>query len=269
MAKRLRLIPQHEWESYMRYKSEKRGEPESENTKLLKNPHLPPDIKLSLYSQNTKRKIPVARRMESSKVDKEQDDLGLHDTELEVKIPRHQLVAMQTKHFQTDPTPAVNHLTSEEIEKFIESANLVVNSRGYQNAVSFLTMLKNYPSLVKWNTDGELSYRQGEYIPGTSIKVIVEQLFRNLKYHEEPLTLHRMFAVMKFLKISPIIILNQYHYMLYSMMYKDPAVNPTMLNLNTTVGANVSTSSSTSDSAATMNRSFAKFEAMNPNDNID
>lgn len=89
MAKRLRLIPQHEWEMFMKCKSEQNLDPQSDNLKMLNDPNIPPDIKLSFYNQDTKRKFQAVKPVTESK------EIST-SPEPANKIPRHHLVASET-----------------------------------------------------------------------------------------------------------------------------------------------------------------------------
>lgn len=213
MPKRLRLIPQHEWELFMKCKSELNSDTQSDNLKLLNDPNLPPDIKLSLYNQDTKRKFQAVKPVTGSK------EIST-SPEPANKIPRHHIIASETKQNQFDASTSVHdQVTEEEIEKFITSSNIQVNSRTYHHALHFLTILKNSPKLVAWNSKGQISFSQGELIPGTSIKDVVIRLFRNIHY-PEPVAFQRILHVMKFLKIPPNLILNKIASFLYNISSK-------------------------------------------------
>lgn len=213
MAKRLRLIPQHEWEEYIKCKNETKEEGESENLKLLNDPALPSDLKLSIYEQNNKRKIlPKSLKSKSEATET-----------VEQYIPKFELVAHETKQLQTelDKPPLYLHLTPDEVEKFIRAGNIVAKTKGDVNANYFLTKLKNNPDLVSWNQKGEISYSRGPFIPNSNITKILVALFRNITVQQEPVSLHRMMLVMKYLKIPPSLILNRSNMFLYNLIFHD------------------------------------------------
>lgn len=264
MAKRLRLIPQHEWEEFMQCKRERKNtEPETDDLKLLKDKRIPADIKLSLYGQNNKRKIV---RVKPTK------DVSLIQEEPQAKIMKHQLVAQATKQFQTEleKPPRQEDVPEDELSLFMEQANIIRNTRAWQHSVLLLTIFKNNPKIIKWNSKGELSFGSGPFIPGTNIAEVLAALFRSIHIKNEPKAFHRVLFVMKYFKIPPYLIINSYTKGLYNMVYMDQGFNPTPSTLNTTVAANVSSSSTSTDNVlAGINTSPNKFEALNVDDEID
>lgn len=153
-------------------------------------------------------------------------------------------------------------LTEEEIEKFITSSNIQPNGRTYQHALHFLTILKNSPKLVAWNSKGEISFSRGQFIPGSSIKDIVICLFRNIHY-PEPVAFQRILNVMKFLKIPPNLVLNKSASFLYNVMYNDTGFVPRVSTLNSTVAGNVSQSSANDSNIGIL------FEALKTDDEVE
>lgn len=186
MSKQYKLIPIEEFEEFLKWKNKT----ETDNTKVLDNPHIPAKIKLSILSNNLKRvndevlsessnKNPKISDQEETQplinLDEVSEAVTKDSVEPEIlKTPNIAKPPIYPKPMDKHPTPDTpiinprrryeSRTEEQAIYKFVvEGAQIPFTSkRAFPSASELLDKIKANPGLVSWDNSGKLKFKNDE-----------------------------------------------------------------------------------------------------------
>lgn len=231
MAKQMRLISESEYQMFLKCKGlNTNGSYDNinENLSLLTNPKLPEDIKLGLYSSvtNKQRKrfvegLEVQNETQKPKASKTNNDVNGVKNESNPTTSFNQM-ASQTEQPITNPYASIS-----KVEEQTYLSGMLEHTMGRINGIHLLSILKNNPSLFKWNSHGQISFMNNPYDKRTNLKNIFTYLFRTVKVLSVPPGITRTYQILAMLKVSPGIIMNSDARKDYSNFYVDADLEAT------------------------------------------
>lgn len=99
--------------------------------------------------------------------------------------------------FSQTETPNRKHVKLKDQEERLFLLDLTDGTIGRLNALHLLTVLKNFPYVIKWNIHGHLSYFQNRFDPRTNIRKLMKYLFKQTQQTVPP-GLTRLFRAMAY-----------------------------------------------------------------------
>lgn len=189
MAKRLKLVPFSD-QSYKSFKDLplpiEQGYVVSKSktaNEVLNDTDIPDDIKVQLYSQMTNSINKKINQMFSPISKKEKV------TDKEKETVRKEPSSTSSSPIKSYPSQADRNLLEKLPIKFRPHALTIMNT------------LKPYPSLIKWNKKGTVTFFGSELVEGSNIIDLLSYVLRNLKWSKDPPGINRFLATCKLLNV--------------------------------------------------------------------
>lgn len=220
MANQMRMIPEDEYQRYMKYKSSLLNTGEKMKMHFLNDPNIPENMKVELYAKSQRRlmnkedmlaesiDVPEASFKKPKTLPASSETGEKRNNSIKAVTPIEPKVELESRGTFTDPVwinrrifqenePAeVTHqavqthstalrATSGDLE-FLDGWK---GDAARQNATMLLSVFRNFPKLIRWNKQGHCSFYNEEIHPEINLFEILEFCLRSRKKVSPPLGL--------------------------------------------------------------------------------
>lgn len=198
MATQMRLISEEEYQKYIKFRNEQLNlnKDTKDNLKLLES-DLPEEIKLNIYSK--KLQSLNKKNMEEDKVNEKQENI--------TPVPEKEEKSIQVESFNLNKKDQGTQIHSTL--KMIENDSSFLTDFGDQakeHGIMLLTLFRNNPSVISWNSLGNISFNLRSPDYRTDIGELLSYCLRRMRNVNTPPGLTRFYAALDYLKVSPYIL---------------------------------------------------------------